>query len=74
MLGEAFDMCIACSEPVINAFKGEDAQAFQFLLNACNKSGFLEEFTGLAGKLSSMKMEEIEDFEFEEFEETEEKE
>lgn len=67
MLGEAFDMCIACSKTVIDAFRGNDEDSFQFLLKACNQPGFLEEITGLSAKLNQMKLEEIEDFNVDEF-------
>jgi len=43
MLGEAFDMCIACSPNIIEAFKASEEEQFDFLLKACNVPGFLEE-------------------------------
>ncbi|KAJ0401540.1 hypothetical protein P43SY_007254 [Pythium insidiosum] len=42
--GEAFNRCIACSEPVLNAYR---ADPFALLENACNSASFLEELTGL---------------------------
>lgn len=62
LLGEAFDMCIACSQSIIDQFKQPNEEAFNFLLQACNVPGFLEEQSGLASKLRDMKLGEIEDF------------
>ncbi|GLD96778.1 hypothetical protein PINS_up005461 [Pythium insidiosum] len=42
--GEAFNRCIACSEPVLSAYRSD---AFALLQNACNSTSFLEELTGL---------------------------
>jgi hypothetical protein len=43
MLGESFEMCIACSPKIIDAFRGTEDEQFEFLLNACNVPEFLEE-------------------------------
>jgi len=42
------------------------------LLKACNIPGFLEETTGLAAKLNSVKVEDFEDFTVDEFDDADE--
>ena len=62
MLGEAFDMCIACSPKVIESFQQSEEKQFEFLLNTCNIPGFLEDLTGLSSKLKEFKFDDIDDF------------
>lgn len=62
MLGESFEMCIACSPTIINAFWKSEEEQFWFLLDACNIPDFLEDTTGLLQKLKDIKLDDIEDF------------
>ena len=67
MCGEAFDMCIACSQPVLDNFRGDKETAIQFLLKACNQPGFLEEASGIADKLKALDLDGMDDFAVDDF-------
>lgn len=66
MCGEAFDMCIGCSKTILDHFRGTEEEALEFLKNACNHNGFLEEQSGLAAKLAQMDLD-MDDFAVDDF-------
>ena len=62
MCGEAFNMCISCSEPILENFRGSREQAINFVKQACNQPNFLEDVTGITEKLKNMNFDDIDDF------------
>lgn len=64
MCGYAFDMCIACSDPILKEFQSDPVT---FLLKACNTPGYLEDLSGITKKMQEINFDDIEaldDFEF----------
>ena len=59
MCGYAFDMCIACSDPILDQFKQEPTK---FLLQACNTPGYLEDLSGITKKMQEINFDDIEAF------------
>lgn len=59
MCGYAFDMCIACSPPIINEFKKDPST---FVIAACNTPGYLEDLSGITKKMSEINFDDIEAF------------
>lgn len=59
MCGYAFDMCIACSTPILEGFKSDPEH---FLLSACNTPGYLEDLSGITQKMAEINIDDIEAF------------
>lgn len=59
MCGHAFNMCIACSTPILSEFKADPKT---FLLTACNTPNYLEDLTGITQKMAEIDIDAIEAF------------
>jgi len=63
MFGQAFDKCVGCSKPIIEAY---EKNKHEFIIRACNEPDFLEELTGITAMLANINVDDVECFDFDE--------
>ncbi len=61
MLGQAFEKCVGCSQPILDSYL---ANKHEFIIRACNQPDFLEEITGITAMMANINVDDIECFDF----------